>query len=201
VPVVVSGWVLLALGPGHLSALAFPVGFLIFLAPLPRPVVNGVSLELQRFAAWFGAEVASLCGAPVYQEDVFIHLPSTTLQIAEICNGLRFMTALVVLSVAIGYTIQLGIPRQAVLVASAVVLAILANAARVAAVALGVHFYGPEAASGLIHHSIGKLVWGLTLLPLGLIAWSLRGNEAGMMQEIQPSSGLRPEDGRTGEAR
>jgi exosortase len=174
VPVVVSGWVLLALGEGCLRELVFPVAFLVFLAPLPRPVVGVVSLDLQRFAAWSGAEAAGLLGVPVYQEGVFIELPSTTLQIAEICNGLRFMTALVVLTVALAYSFRLGVARGAALVASSVPLAILANAARVAAIALGVFYYGPEAASGLIHHSIGKVVWVLTLVPLGLLAWWLR---------------------------
>jgi len=178
VPVVVSGWVLLALGAEHLRVLAFPVGFLVFLAPLPRAVVGAVSLELQRFAAWFGAGVASLVGVPVYQEGVFIHLPALTLQIAEICNGLRFLTALLVLAVALGHSIGLGVRRLVALAASSLALAILANACRVAAIALGAHFYGPEAASGLIHHSIGKVVWGLTLLPLGLVAWWLRRGEA-----------------------
>jgi exosortase len=174
VPLVVSGWMLAALGPAVLRVLAFPVGFLVFLAPLPRPVVATVSLHLQRFAAWFGAEAASLLGVPVYQEGVTVALPALTLQVAEICNGLRFMSALVVLTVALGHAIQLRPSRQVSLVASAVLLAILANGTRILAILLGVQYYGPEAASGLIHHSIGKAVWALTLVPLGAVAWLLR---------------------------
>jgi exosortase len=172
--VVVAGWVLASLGLAPLRILAFPIGFLVFLAPLPRPLVAAVSLHLQRFAAWFGAETASLLGVPVYQEGVTVALSALTLQVAEICNGLRFMSALVVLTVALGHAIQLRLARQLLLVASAVLLAVLANGTRILAILLGVQYYGPEAASGLIHHSIGKVVWVLTLLPLGGVAWLLR---------------------------
>lgn len=178
-PLVVSGWVLLALGPAHLRVLAFPIGFLVFLAPLPRPVVDAVSLHLQRFAAWFGAEGASLLGVPVYQQGVTVALPDMTLQVAEICNGLRFMSALVVLTAALGHAVRLSPSRQAMLVVSAVFLAVLANGTRILAILLGVQYYGPEAASGLIHHSIGKAVWILTLAPLGAVAWLLHPRPAG----------------------
>jgi exosortase len=174
VPVVVAGWVLLSFGAAPLRVLAFPVGFLVFLAPLPRPIVGACSLQLQTFAAWFAAQVAGLFGVPVYQEGVVIQTVIGPLQVAELCNGLRFMTALVVLTVALAYTLQLGLARQLLLVASAVPLAVLANATRVAAIVVGAYFYGPKVASGLIHHSIGKVVWILTLVPLGLLAWWLR---------------------------
>jgi exosortase len=178
-PVLVSGWVLATLGPDHLRTLAFPVGFLLFLAPLPHAAVDVVSLHLQRFAAWFGAQAATLLGVPVYQEGVVIHMASGLLRVAEVCNGLRFMTALVVLTVALAHTVQLRPARQVVLVASAVPLAVLANAIRVATIVVGAHYFGPRAASGLIHHLIGKAVWILTLLPLGLLAWGLRRNQTG----------------------
>jgi exosortase len=179
VPLVVAGWVLAALGPVPLRVLAFPIGFLVFLAPLPRPAVAAVSLHLQRFAAWFGAEAASLLGVPVYQEGVTVALPALTLQVAEICNGLRFMSALVVLTVALGHAIALSPVRQVLLVVSAVLLAILANGTRILAILLGVQYYGPGAASGLVHHSIGKAVWVMTLVPLGAVAWLLRRSRVG----------------------
>ncbi len=106
-----------------------------------------------------------------------------TLQVAEICNGLRFMSALVVLTVALGHALRLSPGRLLVLVLSAVVLAVLANGTRILAILLGVRYYGPEAASGLVHHSIGKAVWILTLAPLGAVAWLLHRRPAGALRE------------------
>ena len=51
-----------------------------------------------------------------------------TLEVAEVCNGLRFMSALVVLTLAFAYVTQRTIVRRAVLTVMAVPVAIVANA-------------------------------------------------------------------------
>ncbi len=89
-----------------------------------------------------------------------------TLKVAEACNGLRFLMALLVLTAAFAQITQRTVGRKTALIAAAIPVAILANAMRVAAIVVGVHYLGPEAASGTIHNWIGKGVWGLTLVPL-----------------------------------
>jgi exosortase len=174
--VVVAGFVWWAFGRDRLAALAFPVGFLAFMVPLPRAVVNAISHPLQAFAARVGAEMAAAAGVPVYQSGIHIELPRITLEVAELCNGLRFLTALVVLAVALAHVSQRSLPRKLVLVGASIPLAIGANAFRVGAIALAVYYLGPQAASGWIHHGIGKLAWALTLAPLAVLAVILRAN-------------------------
>ncbi|TME90443.1 MAG: exosortase/archaeosortase family protein [Chloroflexi bacterium] len=164
VAVVVAGLVMWSFGGRCLRAATFPVGFLLLMAPLPRAVVAAVTLKIQVFAAAFAAAAARLLDVPVYQTGVTIELSSLTLQVAEACNGLRFL-----ITAAFAQATQRGVPRKLVLVASAIPIAIFANAMRVAAIAVGVHYIGPEAASGTIHNWIGKGVWGLTLIPLILL--------------------------------
>lgn len=166
VAVVVAGLVVWSVGPRCLRAAAFPVGFLLAMAPLPRAVVAVVTLKIQLFAAAFAAAVLRSIDVPVHQTGVAIELPTLTLQVAEACNGLRFLAALLVLTTAFAQLTQRDLGRKVALVASAIPIAILANATRVAAIALGVHFVGPQAASGTLHNMIGKGVWALTLIPL-----------------------------------
>lgn len=174
----VAGAVLWGFGAKWLRRAWFPVAFLLFMVPLPRAVVDASSRDLQRFAAGFAAAAAGFAGVPLYQHDVVIELPNMTLLVAEICNGLRFMMALLVLTVAFAQVSQRSRARKLVLVASAIPLAILANAMRVAAVVLLAHYWGPKAASGIIHHSIGKVVWLMTLVPLVALGLALRRVEA-----------------------
>jgi exosortase len=150
------------------------VGFLVLMVPLPRPVVAAVTSEVQLFAAATAGWALELFGVPFLLEGTWIVLPGITLEVAEVCNGLRFLMALVVLTLAFAQVTQRTVPRRIVLVASAVPVAILANAARVAVIAVGAYLVGPEVASGTIHHLIGKAVWGLTLVPLAALAWVLR---------------------------
>ena len=185
VSLAVAGAVLWGFGPRCLRVAAFPVGFLAFMVPFPRALVEAMTLDLQLFAASFAVGALRLFGIPVFHSGVVIALPSLTLQVAEVCNGLRFLMALVVLTTAFAEVGQRSLPRKLVLIGSAIPIAILANAMRVAAIGLGVYYVGPEAASGTIHNWIGKGVWALTLLPLLGIGVLLR--RGGGMQQARPA--------------
>ena len=166
VAVTIAGLVAWTFGLSGLRAAAFPIAFLLLMAPLPRAVVATVTLQVQLFAAAFAVAVLRVLDLPVYQAGVTIELPSMTLQVAEACNGLRFLMALLVLTAAFAQVTQRTVAAKTALVVVAIPIAIVANAMRVAAIVLGVQYVGPEAASGTLHNWIGKGMWGLTLVPL-----------------------------------
>jgi exosortase len=171
VAVVIAGLVLLAFGAGTLRAAAFPIGFLVLMVPLPQQAVEAVTLSLQLFAASAAGLVLSLFGIPFLRDGVTLELAGATLAVAEACNGLRFLLGLFVVTVAYAYVTQVGVWRKVVLSAAAVPVAILANAARVASIAVAAQYAGPEVALGTGHLWIGKVVWLGTiggLLALGL---------------------------------
>ena len=188
VVIAVAGAVLWCLGRQWLRVVAFPVGFLTLMVPLPRPLVDAVTLDLQLFAAGFSGWILRLLDIPVYLSGVVIELPTMTLEVAEICNGLRFLMALMVLTVAFAQVTQRGWLRKTALIVSAIPIAILANASRVAVIALAVHFIGPHAATGVIHHAIGKAVWALTLAPLIAVGFAL--SRGGRRSDYQPSPAI-----------
>ena len=169
-----AGVVLWILGPRTLRAAAFPVAFLLAMLPLPSPVVGAVTEDLQLFAARIAGEALDLFDVPFFLDGVLIQLPGITLAVATVCNGLRFLSALLMLTIAFAQLSQRTLPRKLILVASAIPIAILANAVRVATVALAAYYIGPSAAQGFIHNSIAKGVWALTLVPIGLLALLLR---------------------------
>jgi exosortase len=172
--VTLSGVVLWLGGSRALRALAFPLGFMVLMVPLPRGVVAATTLHLQLFAARFAGQVLSLLDVPFMQRGVLIELPSMTLEVAEVCNGLRFLSALVVLTLAFAHATQRTVTRTVILTVTAVPVAIVANAVRVTGITLGVQYIGPQAASGFIHNYIGKGVWALTILALVAIGVVLR---------------------------
>jgi exosortase len=185
----VAGLVLWAHGARRLRAAAFPIAFLLFMMPLPRSIVDALTLELQAFAAGFAGEVLSVLGVPHHRFGITIELPRLTLEVAEGCNGLRFLMALVTLAAALAQSTQRTPARKVALVAFAVPLALLANAGRVAAVCLAAYYIGPQAAAGMPHHTIGKGVWALALTPLLLAAVVLRRRGATIHTE-RPSESL-----------
>ncbi len=183
VVVAVAGVVLLGFGKRCLKEAAFPIGFLLFMVPLPRPVVATFTLDLQRFAAGFAGTALEAFGIPVYQTGVLIVLPTLTLRVDEVCNGLRFLMALLVLTTAFAQVSQRTLARKLLLIASAVPIAVVANAVRVTTIGLGVHYLGPQAAVGFIHGTIAKVIWLLTLVPLAGLGLILRRKGPGKETE------------------
>ena len=157
--VVLLGLVLLILGWRCLWILSFPIGFLIFMIPLPAIVVNTIAFPLQLFAA----KTASFClfslGIPVLREGNLIILASTTLEVAEACSGLRSLLSLLALGTVYGYFSQDTVWKRWVLVILSVPIAIVANAFRVSGTGILAHYFGVEAAEGFYHSFEGWIVF------------------------------------------
>ena len=157
--VVLSGLVLLILGWKYLWLLSLPIGFLIFMIPLPAIVVNTIAFPLQLFAA----QTATFClfslGIPVFREGNLIMLASTTLEVAEACSGLRSLLSLLALGTVYGYFSQDVMWKRWMLVFLTVPIAIIANAFRVSGTGVLAHYFGAEAAEGFYHTFEGWLVF------------------------------------------
>ena len=103
----------------------------------------------------------------VYQEGNVLELANTSLGVAEACSGLNSLSALIVGSMLLGYTICTGLPARLMLFAIAIPLAIAVNVLRVAGTAV-LTDYNPIFALGFYHAFSGWLVFvaGFALLYL-----------------------------------
>lgn len=153
------GSVLYVLGWRHLKLLAFPLGVLLLMIPIPAIIFNQVVFPLQLVASQAGEMTLSAAGIPVLREGNIITLANTTLEVAEACSGIRSLVSLLTLAIVFGYFTD---PRNGIRTAialSAIPVAILANALRVAGTGVAAHYYGPAAAEGFFHSFSGWIVF------------------------------------------
>ncbi len=169
----VIGLVVLLLGRRTFRILAFPLLFLFLMVPLPRSVVNVVAFPLQLMATDFAVNALYLFEIPALREGNIIHLANTQLFVAEACSGLRSLTALITLGVIFAYFFRKSAAERIIIVLSAIPIAILVNAFRVALTGGLTHYLGKEAASGWIHQTEGLFTFGIAFLLLLLEAWLL----------------------------
>ena len=171
------GLVLLLLGRDVFRILAFPLGFLFLMIPLPQSLVNVVAFPLQLIAADFAVEALYWIGIPALREGNIIHLANTPLFVAEACSGLRSLMALITLGVVFAYFFRQSVIERVIIVASTVPIAILVNAFRVALTGVLTHHYGEKAAGGWIHETQGlftfSIAFVLLLLEARLLQWVL----------------------------
>ncbi|MBW2578540.1 MAG: exosortase/archaeosortase family protein [Deltaproteobacteria bacterium] len=167
------GLQILLLGREVFRILAFPLIFLFFMVPLPQSFVNVVAFPLQLIAADFAVETLHLLHIPALREGNIIHLANTQLFVAEACAGLRSLMALGTLAVVFAYFFRKNPIERAIIVASAIPIAICVNAFRVALTGILSHRMGAAAAQGLIHQTEGFVTFGLAFGLLLVAAWLL----------------------------
>ncbi len=161
--VILVGLVQFHLGPGILRAVAVPLGFLVFMVPLPATVLYAMTFPLQSLAARQAAWLLDLFGTPVLLDGNIIHLSQISLGVTEACSGIRSLISLVAGAVGWAYLTLPGGWPAAVFVASAVPITILANAGRVVATGLIGQWLGVEYAAGFFHDLAGWVVYVFAL--------------------------------------
>ncbi len=169
----VIGLVLLLLGKEVFRILAFPLCFLFLMVPLPGSLVNVIAFPLQLIAADVAVQALYWLHIPALREGNIIHLANTELFVAEACSGLRSLMALGTLAVVFAYFFRRNNWERIVIVLSAIPIAILVNAFRVAITGILTYRMGPGAAYGVIHQTEGLFTFGLAFMLLLLEAWLL----------------------------
>jgi len=172
--VLIPGLLSFILGYRYVRVLAWPLGFLLFMVPLPSLVFNAIALPLQFIASKLAVNVLQTVGIPALREGNVILLANGTLEVAEACSGLRSLISLGAVAVLLAAVGLRRIPTRLVLIASAVPIAVITNGARVSGTGILAHAFGAGAAEGVFHTFSGWLVFVSALLLLGSEAAALR---------------------------
>jgi exosortase len=164
------GLVLLLLGRKIFRVLLFPLLFLFLMIPLPESLLNVIAFPLQLVAADLAVKALYLLQIPALREGNIVHLANAQLFVAEACSGLRSLLALITLGVVFAYFFHKRLAERLLVVLSAVPIAILVNAFRVALTGILTHRYGESMALGVIHETQGLFTFALAFLLLLLQA-------------------------------
>ncbi len=170
--VLLAGMVLFLAGQKMLWALAFPLGYLVLMIPLPGIVYNRITFPLQLLASRLAAASLEAMQVPVLREGNLLCLPNYTLAVVEACSGVRSLMSLIALSVAYGFVVKTRAWVRVVLVALTLPIAVVSNSFRVVVTGLLTYFVGPQSAEGFLHLFSGWLVF-LAAVVLTLLAHRL----------------------------
>jgi exosortase len=164
----VAGAVWLRRGRVWLRALAFPVGFLLFMVPLPEswlaPTITGLRLLVSQASV----VLLQAFGNAVAHDGNVLLLPSgESLFVAEACSGVTSLVTLTPLAVLIAHLTERSTVRRVLLVLSVVPIALAGNLVRVVATVLAAERIGAQAASqGPLHEMTGLTTYVLGCLVL-----------------------------------
>jgi exosortase len=181
----------------HILRLALvPLLLLALAIPIPAIIFNQIAFPLQLFASRCAVWAMRAFDIPVLRQGNIIELMplnsavTKKLEVVEACSGIRSLMTLMTLAVVFAYFThprgrgqqggglraslkRYGTWRSAVLVLSAVPIAIITNAARVSGTGILARYYGTEVADGFFHDFSGWVVYIVAFLLLFALGWVL----------------------------
>jgi exosortase len=164
--ILISGIVVFLAGSHMLRSVAFPIGYLLFMIPLPAIVYYQLTMPLQLWASRLGASGLVAVGIHTVREGNLLILPNCTLNVVEACSGIRSLLSLLAAVVAYAYLAEPSTWKRGVLAAVSVPVAIATNGLRLVATGLLSYFYGPSVDSGFVHLALGLGFFALAFLSI-----------------------------------
>jgi exosortase B len=168
IPVIV-GSILIYAGWSALSALAFPVGFLMFAVPMPDWLVDATTIPLKVFISDTVTRILYAAGYPVAQNGVMIMIGSYQLLVKDACSGMNSIFALSAIGLFYVYAFRWNEKlRSLVLLAAIVPITIGANFVRVFSLVLIAYYGGPDLIDGIVHDFTGISLFIVAIILLFL---------------------------------
>jgi exosortase D (VPLPA-CTERM-specific) len=166
--------------------LVVPMLILAFMIPLPAFFFYNLSTKLQLLSSELGVWFMRLFGISVYVEGNVIDLGGYKLQVAEACDGLRYLFPLMTLSFLMAYFYKGTLWKRIVLFLSSIPITVMMNSWRIGTIGLMVEHWGIGMAEGFLHEFQGWMVFMLSAaLLLAEIALLNRiGHEEGTWRQL-----------------
>jgi exosortase D (VPLPA-CTERM-specific) len=161
--------------------LAIPFLVLLFMVPLPQFVFTNLSTGLQLMSSQLGVAFIRLFNISVFLEGNVIDLGGFKLQVAEACDGLRYLFPLMTIGFLMAYFYKGHLWKRVVLFLSSIPITVLMNSFRIGTIGVMVDRWGIGMAEGFLHEFQGWAVFmASAMLMLGEIA---------LLHRVGPESG------------
>jgi exosortase D (VPLPA-CTERM-specific) len=174
VPILIMLFTGFIFGLDVLRRLALPLGFLVFMVPLPPAIDSYLGLHLKALSTQWGGAIIALCSIPVNVSGNIIDLGVMQLQVVDACSGMRYILPLLALGVLYAHLFERVRWKQAVCALSTIPLGILFNTLRIGITGVLSDLYGPGVAQGFFHDLSGWVVFVFALIMLFIISRILK---------------------------
>ncbi len=148
--------------------LLFPLIFLIFMIPLPRVVILGISFEMKLLAAEISSWLMNIVGLEITASGSRIFYPGGFLWVGDPCSGLRSLISFLALGTVVVQLTSGNIWKKGILFLSVIPIALLSNVVRIIVLTLASYIYGNQVIDGFLHDFMGIMVFVIGFI--GLVA-------------------------------
>ena len=186
VVIALYGLALSWLGGAAFRRIWVPLLLILFMIPLPEFVFQNLSAQLQLISSIVGVWIIRLFGISVYLEGNVIDLGVFQLQVAEACDGLRYLFPLMTLGFIMAYFFKAPWWKRALLFLSSIPITILMNSLRIGIIGVTVQHWGIGMAEGFLHQFQGWIIFMscLVLMVLEVMLLARLGSDRRPWREV-----------------
>ncbi|MEI6209327.1 MAG: exosortase A [Desulfuromonadales bacterium] len=175
--VLLAGMTLFWFGREVLKGMALPLGYLIFMIPIPYIIYDMAAFPLKLFVTRVSVAFMKIVGVVVMREGNIIMFPTTTLEVADACSGIRSLISLLAIAVAYSFVMKTSPLRRWIIICSAVPIAVATNSLRVIVTGILAQWWGARAAEGFFHEFAGMAVFVLAMVMLVAFGAAVKGGK------------------------
>jgi exosortase B len=167
---VLLGTLLMTLGTRAALAVWFPLFFFLFMIPLPGSFVDTLTEPLKEQISNLVTNSLYALGYPIARSGVVLTIGPYELLVADACSGLHSMFSLSAMGLLYLYLLhQPSKIKNAVIIASILPIAFIANVIRVIVLVLVTYHFGDAAGQGFLHGFAGIILFAAALLLLFIL--------------------------------
>ena len=182
----ICGWFL---DRSTLRDIAFPLAFLLLLAPLPMSVEANLETLLQHGSSIVAQMFFQIIGTPVFRDGTNFLLPNGfPMRVAPECSGIHSTVALLITSLVAGQVLLRSNWNRAILALIVIPIALLRNGLRVTVIGELCVRIGPEMIDSYIHRHGGPIFFALSLIPFTLGLFFLLKLDRKNEPQIKPTT-------------
>jgi exosortase len=153
---------------------AFPFLFLLFMVPIPSPLLDGIIYFLQAGSAEVTDLIFRATGIPYLREGFVFHLPGFTIEVAKECSGIRSSLALLITVVLTAHFYLQAYWQKAVLAVSVLPIVLVKNGIRISTLTFLGIYVDQRIFESFLHKSGGIFFFIPALALMGIILQLLR---------------------------
>jgi len=168
----------LTYGTNTLRKTLFPLIFLVFMVPIPSPLLDRIIGALQVGSAEVVSPIFKILGVPFVREGLVFHMSNISIEIAPQCSGINSTLALLIITILASHLFIRTGWKKMVLILCVFPIVLIKNAVRIVTLSLlGAYVDVKFLTHGFLHKSGGFVFYIPSLIILLSIAWLLSKSE------------------------
>lgn len=157
---ILASILLIKRGFSALKVMWFPLFFLLFMIPLPGPIVSFLTMPMKMAVSYVAENILFWANYPISRNGVILQIGQYQLLVADACAGLQTLLTLEALGLFyLNFVYHTSLFRNISLAILIVPISFTANVIRVMVLTLITYHYGDAAGQGFLHDFAGMVLF------------------------------------------